>query len=105
MRIARRAISALVFILPIAVLIAVGVLVVRRYYRQAEQDLEPILAAELTRALGHETRIGRVTIEQNSATVTDIHVALGPTFRSSGGREIASAKRVILDFDIRQILL
>jgi hypothetical protein len=102
-RFGRRTLKAIVLLAPLAVLIGLGALMVRRYYREAERDLAPILAAEATRELGHEVRVGKVTLKGGYAYIDNVSVAEGRTMAESG--PIATARQVIVDFDLRTILL
>jgi len=76
---------------------------VRRYYRGAERDLAPILSVEATRALGHEVKVGKVTLRGGYAYVDDVRIAEGRTLAERG--PIATARQVVVDFDLRTILL
>lgn len=103
MRASRRTLKAIILLAPLVILIGLGTLMVRRFYRRAERDLAPILAAEATRELGHEVRVGRVTLKGGYAYVDDVRIAEGKTLAESG--PIATARQVVLDLDLRTILL
>ncbi len=103
MRASRRTLVTILLLVPLAILVGLGVLMVRKFYRGAERDLAPILAAEATRALGHEVTVGKVTLKGGHAYVDDVRVAEGRTLAERGA--IAVARQVIVDFDLRTILL
>jgi hypothetical protein len=102
---ARRFSTTLLFFLPLVALTFLAVDLVRRYYRQAERDVRPVLEQELTRTLEHEVRIGKVTIRGGFAYLDDVRLSEGKTFADVGGREIAHARQVVIDVDLRRILL
>jgi hypothetical protein len=102
MRAVRISLTVLIFAVPLVILTTLGVLMVRRYYRGAERVLGPTLAKEATNALGHEVRLGRVRIEGGHAYVDDVRIAEGRTLAERG--PIATARQVILDFDLPRIL-
>src|SRR5205085_629252 len=91
MRFARRWLTLAVYIAPLVALGWLAYRAVGRYVNMAERDLAPVVADELTRALGHEVRIGKVRIEGDQAYVDDVHVALGATFLDRNGAELARA--------------
>lgn len=99
----RRLLTALVFLLPLGLLLTAGILMVRRYFRTAEKDLGPVLAQEATNALGHEVKVGKVTLKGGKAYVDNVQIAEGRKLADKG--PILTAKQVIADFDLRQILL
>src|SRR5579871_1591680 len=99
----RKVLTALIFLVPLVLLLVWSINAVRQYYRTAERDLAPILSVEATRALGHEVRVGKVTLKDGYAYVDDVQVAQGTTLAEQGA--IVTARRVILDFDLKQILL
>lgn len=101
----RRFSTIIVFLIPLLVLTWIAAVSIRRYYRTAERDVRPILEQELTRTLEHETRVGKVTIQGGYAYIDDVHLAEGKTFADLNGREIARAKQVVVDVDLRRILL
>jgi len=105
MRALRRTLTGIVFLGPLAVLAVLAVLLVQRYRQETERHLAPLLAAEITRALGHETTVGDVRIRGGFAHVDDVRVALGATFAESGGRSLLSARQLVLDFDLGRLLL
>lgn len=99
----RRTLTALVILIPLVILAALSVGMVRRYYRMAEQNLASLLAAEATRQLGREVRIGKVVLQGKHAYVEGVQIA---EEKSLPGRPpFFTAKRIILDFDLRTILL
>lgn len=104
MRISRRALRFTIFFLPILFVGLAAYVAVRQYLREAKEDLAPILAAELTKALGHEVRVSSVDLFSSGAIVNGVRVAQGKTFQSGLG-EMATARKVALDFDLRRILL
>ena len=61
--------------------------------------------AAVLRGLGHEVRVGKVTIQGGYAYVDDVHVAQLATFAKGNGAEMVRARQVVLDFDLRRILL
>jgi hypothetical protein len=99
----RRLLTFIIFALPLVLLGIMAGVVFNRYWHTAERDLGPVLETEATKALGHEVKVGKVTIQGGHVTVDDVRVAEGKTLAESG--EIAHARRVILDFDLRRILL
>ncbi len=103
MRTLRRTLTALVFLVPLAILATLSIGMVRRYYRMAEQNLAILLASEATRELGREVRIGKVTFQGKYAYVEEVQIAERKTL--PGHPPFFSAKRIILDFDLRTILL
>src|SRR4029079_3514528 len=76
-RFGRRTLKSIILLVPLAVLVGLGILMVRRYYSGAARDLAPILAAEATRALGHEVQVGKVTLRGGFAYVDDVRIAEG----------------------------
>jgi hypothetical protein len=99
----RRLLTFIIFALPLVLLGIMAGVVFNRYWHTAERDLGPVLETEATNALGHEVKVGKVTIKGGFVTVDDVRVAEGKTMAERG--EIAHARRVILDFDLRRILL
>jgi hypothetical protein len=102
MRIARRSLTALIFIIPLIILAIVGTYLVRRYYSSAERNLKYVVASEATQALGHEVTVGRVTLKGGYAYVDDVKVAEGKTLAERGA--ILTARQVILDFNLWKLL-
>src|SRR5579872_4721206 len=99
----RKLLTALIFLLPLALLLVWSIDAVRQYYRTAERDLAPVLQEEATRLLKHEVRVGRVTLKDGYAYIDDVQVAQGKTLAEGG--PIVTARQVILDFDLKKILL
>src|SRR5687768_4333568 len=106
MRVVRRSLITLVVIFaPLLAVLWLGFQSVMRFIGAAERDLAPILAAEISRSLGREVTVRNVTIRGGYAYVDGLEVAERRTFAGSGGRSFLSARRLILDFDLRKILL
>jgi hypothetical protein len=103
MRTLRRTLTALVFLAPLVILATLSVGMVRRYYRMAEQNLANLLAAEATRELGREVRIGKVVLQGKHAYVEQVQIAESKSL--PGRPAFFTARRIRLDFDLRTILL
>lgn len=95
--------SFLLFVMPLAAVLAFGGLAIRDYYRAAERNLAALLGAEATRLLGREVRVGRAVVEGGHAYLDDVRIAEGRTLARSG--TMARARRIVLDFDLLRILL
>ncbi len=101
----RSLITLVVIFVPLLAVLWLGFQSVMRFIGAAERDLAPILAAEISRSLGRETTVQKVTIRGGYAYVDGLAVAEDKTFAVSEGRSFLSARRLILDFDLRKILL
>lgn len=103
MRVLRRSLTLIIYLVPLLTLVGFGVFFVRRFYQAAEADLTPILQNEASRLLKREVYIGKVTIQGGHAIIDDVRVAEGKTFAEKGA--LVEARQVILDFDLRKLLL
>src|SRR5436305_113166 len=103
MRSWRRIASLLIFLVPLVCLGWLGFIMIRRYYRSAEQDLRPVLETELTNALRHEVRVGKVTLARGRAYIDDVRIAERRTLAEHG--PIVKVRQIVVDFDLRRILL
>ncbi len=102
MRLTRRAATLLVFLVPSAIVLAVGCMVTARYIRAAEARSARILSHLLTDVLHREVSIGSINLGPNSIEARDVRLAAGLTFAGSG--EAASARHILLNTSLQRLV-
>lgn len=103
MRLLCRTLSLLILLVPLTLVLVFGLLALRRFYQTVQGYRVSILQTEVTRALGREVKVGSVTIAGRYVYLDDVQIA-EKGVPVAGGR-LAGARRVVMDFDLRKILL
>src|SRR6266700_5134212 len=108
MRSVRRALQALIFIIPLVTISWLTILIVRQFPREAEPGISLEVAARLQELLGHEVHVGRVYIRPGAwflspptTRVYDLQIAKG---KYLAGGLMFRAPRAELDIDILDVL-
>ncbi|MBV9850259.1 MAG: translocation/assembly module TamB domain-containing protein [Armatimonadetes bacterium] len=97
--------ARLTLLLPVLAFLVAAVLYCLRLNRLLLANLSPILAAEITRQTGHETRLGRIRYSTLGVLVVEnVAVSSRATFAQSHGEAVVRADRVTIHYDPRSLL-
>lgn len=103
MHLLRRTLSLLTLFLPLTLVLVFGLLALRRFYLTVQGYRVSILQTEVARALGREVKVGSIRIAGRYVYLEDVQVSEKGVPVAAG--RIAGARRVVMDFDLRKILL
>src|SRR5258708_7958919 len=108
MRNIRRALQALIFVIPLVAISWLTILIVRQFPHEAEPGISIELAARLQEILGHEVHVGKVFIKPGAwfidpptTKVYDIQIAKG---KYLAGGLMLHVRKAELDIDIRDAI-
>ncbi len=104
MRPVRRILTLLIFSAPLVTLALLAFYIIRGSFHAAERDLAPILSSELSRVTGHDVRIGKVWLKGGDAYLENVSIDRKLPFGENRVRRIASARQVVVDFDLQSLL-
>ena len=97
--------SRLLVVCPLTAVAVVAAVSLHHVWGLLSADIPPILAAEISRQIKHEVRIGRVVYSTPGVlTVENVSVSTGATFAERGGEAALIAPRLTVHYDWRSLV-